>query len=388
MRKLVSMLLALTLVLSVFSFAGAEEAADLGIGTAKIAILTGTTTQNEEEYRAAQALQEKYPNNVVVATYPDNFSSEIETTIGTLMQFATDPDVKAIIFVQSVAGASAGFQQIRELRDDMLLIAGVMGENPDVLGAAADIVLNTDEINQGKQIVSIAKDWGCEQLVHYSFTRHMSYDTIVARYNLMKVLCEEAGIELISRDAPDPTGEAGTTGAQQFILEDLPLYMAENAGKKVAFFSTNCAMQEALQKAVLMEENAYYPLPCCPSPFHGYTASMGLSVAENEWGDFELFLSKTAAKLAEQNALSRFSTWPMAINMGMINGMFDYSAQWLRGDFTEKVNAEKIAETLGNAAGGYEVELSNWIMEDGSALENIFMILIDNVDFNEYYTGN
>ncbi|HML48493.1 MAG TPA: DUF3798 domain-containing protein [Clostridia bacterium] len=209
MRKLVSMLLALTLVLSVCAFASAEEA-DLGIGTAKIAILTGTTTQNEEEYRAAQALQEKYPNNVVTATYPDNFSSEIETTIGTLMQFATDPDVKAIIFVQSVAGASAGFQQIRELRDDMLLIAGVMGENPDVMAAASDIVLNTDEINQGKQIVAIAKEWGCEQLVHYSFTRHMSYDTIVARFNLMKQLCAEAGIELISRDAPDPTGEAGT----------------------------------------------------------------------------------------------------------------------------------------------------------------------------------
>ena len=44
--------------------------------------------------------------------------------------------------------------------------------------------------------------------------------------------------------------------------------MAEYEGKKVAFFTTNCVMQEPLQTAILSQPNAYYPQPCCPSPYH------------------------------------------------------------------------------------------------------------------------
>ena len=387
MKKLVSLVLILMLALSMSSFVAAEGE-DLGIGSAKIAILTGTTSQGEEEYRAAQALAAKYPDNVITATYPDNFSSEVETIIGTVMEFASNPDVKAIIFVQSVPGAAAAFQAARDLRDDLLLVAGVFGDNPDVIGAAADIVLNADEINQASQIVNTIKGWDVDVFVHYSFARHLSYDTIAARRVLFQAYCAEAGIEFVDRDAPDPTGEAGTTGAQQFILEDLPRAMDEYAGKKVAFFSTNCSMQEPLQKAILAQANAYYPLPCCPSPYHGFTASMGLSVQENEWGDFELFLNKTADKLAEGDALGRFSTWPVALNMGMISAAFDYATQWVKGDFSEKVNAAAMTECLKTAAGGYEVSLSNYELEDGSLMENIFMIMVDNVDYHDFYLGD
>lgn len=382
MKKALVLMLALSFLIGLSVPAVAQTPAY------KIAILTGTTSQGEEEYRAAEKLANANPGVVITDTYPDNFSSEVETTIGKVLQFAEDPAVKAIIFVQGVQGATAAFTKIRETRPDILLITGVAAEDPADIAAASDIVMGVDEINGGYQIVETAKEWGAEVLIHYSFARHMGYETIVARYNILKEETELAGIELVFRDAPDPTGDAGMTGAQTFILSDVPKVMEEYAGKKVAFFSTNCAMQEALQKAVLLEENAYYPMPCCPSPFHGYTASMGLSVAENEWGDFEAFLSKTAAKLAEQNALSRFSTWPIAINMGMINGMFDYAAQWIRGDFPEKVNEAKITESLVKAASGYDVELSNWIMEDGSALENIYMILVGNVDYNDFYKGN
>ncbi len=96
MKKLLSMLMAVVMLLSMASFAVAEEP------TYKIAILTGTTTQGEEEYYAAMSLIEKYGAKVVHDTYPDNFSSEVETTISKLIAFASDPLVKAIIFVQGV----------------------------------------------------------------------------------------------------------------------------------------------------------------------------------------------------------------------------------------------------------------------------------------------
>ena len=108
MKKIVSLLLVAVLMVGFFAVAAAAESEPY-----KIAILTGTTSQGDEEYYAAEALKEKYPDIVLHDTYPDNFSSEVETTISKLLTFAEDPQVKAILFVQGVQGATAAFNQIK-----------------------------------------------------------------------------------------------------------------------------------------------------------------------------------------------------------------------------------------------------------------------------------
>ena len=272
MKKLLCMLLAALMVLTMASFAMAEEAASY-----KIAVMTGTTSQGEEEVRAAERAIATYgEDHIIHDTYPDNFASETETTISKLVSFASDPDVKAIVMCQAVPGAKAGFDKIREMRDDILLIAGVPQEDPDVITAAADLVLYSDEPAQGDSIIETCANWGIEVFVHYSFPRHLAMETIAARKALFEANCEALGIQYVEATAPDPTGDAGVSGAQQFILEDVPLKMEEFAGKKVAFFSTNCAMQEPLQTAILTQPNAYYPQPCCPSPYHAFPAALGL----------------------------------------------------------------------------------------------------------------
>ena len=43
----------------------------------KIGILTGTVTQNEEEYRMAEQMQAEFgADRVIIATYPDRFMQE------------------------------------------------------------------------------------------------------------------------------------------------------------------------------------------------------------------------------------------------------------------------------------------------------------------------
>ena len=143
----------------------AEEAAKaLEAPKYKIAIMTGTVSQGEEEYRAAEMLKNKYPDIVITDTYPDRFAAEVETTVGKLLAFAADPEVKAIIMCQAVQGSAAAFTQIKnELkRDDILLIAGVPAEDPQTITSAADFVMGVDEINGGIQIAQTAKDWGAE----------------------------------------------------------------------------------------------------------------------------------------------------------------------------------------------------------------------------------
>ncbi|NLN69623.1 MAG: DUF3798 domain-containing protein, partial [Chloroflexi bacterium] len=82
--------------------------------TYKIGIMTGTVSQGEEEYQEAINQVNKYGDMIVHATYPDQFSTEMETTISQTVEMASDPDVKAIVFVQAVPGAAAAIDKVHE----------------------------------------------------------------------------------------------------------------------------------------------------------------------------------------------------------------------------------------------------------------------------------
>lgn len=374
MKKLLCLALAAMLCLALAACAVAE-------GTWKIAILTGTTSQGEEEFRAAERAQKADPEHIITDTYPDNFMAETETTISKLVAFASDPDVKAIVMCQAVPGAKAAFDKIRAMgRDDMLLIAGVPQEDPAVITAAADFVLYTDEPRQGDTIMETCAKWGVEVFVHYSFPRHLAMETIAARKALLEENAAALGIEYVEATAPDPTGDAGVAGAQQFILEDVPAKLKEYEGKKVAFFTTNCGMQEPLQAAILDQPNAYYPQPCCPSPYHAFPASLGLEIQAG--GDDTEALKAIAAVLKEHNALGRYSTWPSPVNMSIIDVSVEYAKKWIAGEITSKNDGAAIAAMFEEKAPGAIV--SKYTNADGQTFDNYYTVLLGAVDFNDY----
>ena len=374
MKKLLCLALAAMLCLALAACAVAE-------GNWKIAILTGTTSQGEEEFRAAERAQKADPEHIVTDTYPDNFMAETETTISKLIAFASDPDVKAIVMCQAVPGAKAAFDKIRAMgRDDMLLIAGVPQEDPAVITAAADVVLYTDEPKQGDTIMETCAKWGIDVFVHYSFPRHLAMETIAARKALLEENAAALGIQYVEATAPDPTGDAGVAGAQQFILEDVPLKLKEFEGKKVAFFTTNCGMQEPLQAAILDQPNAYYPQPCCPSPYHAFPASLGLEIQAG--GDDTEALKAIAAVLKEHNALGRYSTWPSPVNMSIIDVSVEYAKKWIAGEITSKNDGAAIAAMFEEKAPGAIV--SNYTNADGQTFDNYYTVLLGAVDFNDY----
>ncbi len=382
MKKLLCALLTGTMMFgSAFGAFAAETEAEPA-GGYKIAIMTGTTSQGEEEYYAATTLAEKYPDIVVHDTYPDNFSSEVETTISKLIAFAEDPEVKSIIFVQAVQGATAAYTQILEEmgRDDILLISGVPAEDPADISAASDVVLANDEIGCGYQVADLANQWGCEVLVHYSFARHLSYETIVAKRDAMKATAEGYGIEFVERDCPDPTGDAGMSGAQAAVLEDIPKVMEENKGKKVCFYCTNCGLQVALQQAIIDQPDAYYALPCCPSPYHGFQEAFGL---EATYGDVDGAIRNLAKYLDEHDATDRFSTWALPVNMSMINAGFDYACKYAEGKTDGKFDMNALQDSFKVAVGG-DIELGTYVDADNVEYPNYLLIAMEPIDFNDY----
>ena len=380
MKKLISLVLVVAMLMSIVAVSFAEGAAETA--PYKIAIMTGTTSQGEEEYYAASTLLEQYPDIVIHDTYPDNFSSEVETTISKLIAFASDPQVKSIIFVQAVQGATAAFTQIlKDMgREDILLVAGVPAEDPADISAAADIVLANDEIGCGYQVADLANQWECEVLVHYSFARHLSYETIVAKRDAMKATAEGYGIEFVERDCPDPTGDAGMSGAQAAVLEDIPKVMKEYEGKKVCFYCTNCGLQVALQQAIINEPNAYYALPCCPSPYHGFQEAFGLTAT---YGDINGAIKNLATYLNEHDAVNRFSTWALPINMSMINGSFQYACAYAEGKTNGKVDVEYLQKCYSEAAGS-DIEFTKYVDASGSTYDNYLLIALEPINFADY----
>jgi len=348
----------------------------------KIGVVTGTVSQGEEEYQEAMNQIAKYGNVIVHATYPDNFSTETETVISQVVELASDPAVKAIVFVQAVPGAAAAIEKVRETRPDMLVIAGVPGEDPPIIAGKADIVLQVDEISMGRTIPEMAAQMGAKTFIHYSFPRHLSYATIARRLEIMKETCKELGIELVEVNAPDPTGDAGVSGAQQFITEDVPRQI-EKYGKDTAFFSTNCAMQEPLIRTI-WENGAIYPQQCCPSPYHGYPAGLNIDVKGHE-GDVQYMLDQIAIKLKEKGQESRMSTWGVPINMLMIDAGVRYAIKFAEGEITDRSDVEAFKVALNEAAAARnlgEIAVISYD-EDGVSLPNFLMLLAPFYDFSK-----
>lgn len=401
MKKVTSLLLALGMTVGLLGGCGSKPAADTPAPAPsaaapveskaaepakndnwKIAVLTGTVSQGEEEFRAAEKAVETYgADHVITATYPDNFMSEMETTVSTLVSFASDPDVKAIVMCQAVPGAKAGFDKIREMgRDDILLIAGTPQEDPDVIAAASDIVMYADEVAQGDTIMETCDKWGIDVLIHYSFPRHMAMELIAGRHELLQKNADALGIELVDVTAPDPTAEAGLSASQQFILEDVPQQLKKYEGKKVAFFTTNCGMQPSLQAACLDEPNAYYTQPCCPSPYHGFPATLGLELAVG--GDDAEALHQIALKLQEHDAVGRYSTWASPVAMTVIEIGCEYAKGYIDGTITDRNDGAKLAEMFNEKIEGAKV--ANYTDVKGNTLNNYYTILLAPVDFADY----
>ncbi len=381
LKKLFAVILVLTFCVSMFAGCGKKDSNDWKIG-----IITGTVAQNEEEYRAAQNVKEKFEEkygkgNVIMQTYPEKFMDEQETVIANIAGVAADPKVKALIICQGVPGTSAAIDKVKETRDDLLIIVGTSGEDPNMIADRADICFQMDELGMGTAVIEQAKKQGAKTFVHYSFARHMSYALLATRRDLFEENCAKLGMEFVDATAPDPTGDAGISGAQQFILEDVPKKIVKY-GEDTSFFSTNCSMQTPLIKSVF-EEHGIYTQPCCPSPYHGFPSALEVNIPVDKKGDVQYVIDEIRAINAGNNMTGRMSTWPVPVNMMFIEAGAEYAVQWIEGEFEGKINNEKLIKCFNDYTRQFGDDIGIKVTlyeENDKKFDNYFMILSDFID--------
>ena len=103
-----------------------------------IGIVTGTVSQSEDDLRGAELAIQKYGDvskggMIKHLTYPDNFMSEMETTIAQIAGLADDPKMKVIVVNQAIPGTAEAFRRVKEKRPDILCFAGEAHEDPNVI---------------------------------------------------------------------------------------------------------------------------------------------------------------------------------------------------------------------------------------------------------------
>jgi hypothetical protein len=311
-------------ILATLFFAGISAFAALAMAAPAqfhIGVVTGTVSQSEDDLRGAEKLIAKYGDvahdgMIKHITYPDNFMTEMETTISQIAALADDPKMKAVIVNQGIPGTTEGFRRIREKRPDILLFCGEAHEDPGVIQSAADLAINADNIARGYLIIAAAKKLGATDFVHISFPRHMSYELLSRRRNIMEAACNDLGLKFHFETAPDPTSDVGVAGAQQFILEKVPAWL-EKYGKQTAFFCTNDAHTEPLLKRIA-ESNGFFIEADLPSPLMGYPGALGIDLADVS-GDFPAIMKRVEEAVIAKGGKGRMGTW--AFSYGYTNSL-------------------------------------------------------------------
>jgi hypothetical protein len=303
----------------------------------------------------------------------------MEVTIANFQSLA-DAGATAIVMVQAVPGAIAAITRTRELfGDDIFFFAGVLQEPPSEVAQFADIGMLSDDLSMGRVIIEQAARMGAENFAHISFPRHLGMQNIAARRELLMETAAEYGLEWIELTAPDPTAE-GVAQAQMFILENVPRWVDE-FGPNTAFFSTNCGLQEPLITQIA-SYGGFYPLQCCPSPFHALPAAMNVSLEGRE-GDILFLIDQLRDAFAAIDATGRFSTWPVPINMLLVEVGVEYAIEYLEGRTNGRHDREVLLRIVDEVAATYNstVEVRNWPSDDGGELDNIYRVLADFVTF-------
>lgn len=354
-----------------------------------VGIVTGTLSQSEDEIRGAEYCLKKYgdvSNGGMIrhVTYPDNFMSEMETTISQIVGLADDPLLKVIVINQGIPGTTEGIRRVKQKRPDIICLVGEAHEDPNVITSAADMATTIDFIDKGYLLAYTAKQMGADTFVHISFPRHMSYESIARRVAIIKAACQDLGLKFSYETAPDPTSDVGVVGAQQFMIEKVPAWI-KKYGEKTVFFTTNYSLHEPLLRQLARYGGMYIEADS-PSPLVGYPAAFSIDLSK-EAGNWPAILKKVEDAVIKAGGSGRMGTWAYSYGYANTLALVDFGINVVEKKM--KLSSKKDFLTCFDRAtlgskwnGNYYTDLGT-----GVTSKNLMLIYQDTYIFGKGFMG-
>ncbi len=348
-----------------------------------VGVVTGTTSQSEDEFRAAEWLMKTYGKvtdggMIKHVVYPDDFPSQQETVISSIEALANDPLMKAVVVVQAIPGTTEAFRRIRAKRPDIVLLAGMPQEDLPVVSGTSDMIVDFDQVSRGYTIIWAAKELGAKTFVHISFARHMAIEQLSRRRAIFEQACKDLGLTFAFETAPDPTSDVGMAGAQQFISEKVPQWLLKYGpkGEKVCFFATNDGQTEPLLRELIKSKNGVFVESDIPSPLMGYPAALGVDLSK-EAGDFGAIVNKIEKAIVDKGAAGRFGTWKFSSNYSVTAGLAIFGMNVIDGK-AKKDSMADLFKALGQTTPGVKWQGSYYNdASTGVRFKNVVTVFMD-----------
>jgi hypothetical protein len=319
---------------------------------------------------------------ILHVVYPDEFINSPEDMISLVEGLGEDPLVRAVVVNQAIPGTAEGFRRLKTRRPDVFCLSGEPHEPPEAISLSADMVVGEDYVARGYLIPYSAKQLGAKALVHVSFPRHMSYETMAIRAAVMERASAELGLRFAHETAPDPTGPAGEEGARAFITENLPLWL-QKYGKDTAFFATNDSHTEPLI-AGIADSSGYFIEADIPSANLGYPPALGVDVAPFT-GRWQELLHAVEAAVVARGAGGRLGTWAYPLGFTQTAGLAEFGKLLAEGR-ADPYDVESIIESLGLFSPG--AHWSGSFLNDpatGRLVRNYLLVYQDTYIFGKGY---
>ena len=354
-RKTVAVLLAVCLLGGLCACGNSVET------NKKIAIITAPKDEYPEDYLAARALAQKYPETVVLRECGDSrILQKDDPQIVTLAQeLAADPDVGAIIFARAARFTSTALIRAKSVNPGLVTAAIEPEDEIKSVAGSADFVLAFDRERAANEIVAKAKEAGAEHFVFFSYPRLNQSQLTADEQNAFKSECENAGINFIADSGNDPASydATGSVKANDVIKERLA-YLTNNGriqGENTALFSADSTVQQTL--AELADENGYiYICPEFPCVFSGTGSAFNIALPENAKG-IKGYVKALKSAVKGSGTPARLYYYDFELMTVFINASFKTAAGILQNG-TEGALADALKNNLQKCAGSKDFTVS------------------------------
>jgi hypothetical protein len=343
-----------------------------------VAVVTDDITQSNEDVLGALEMVRRHGdarNGGLIRhlSYPDEYFDDPELAAALLESLVDDPLLAAVVVNQAPPGTAEGFLRIRAARPEVWLLSGESHEDVGVIAPAADLVLAADFISRGYLIPYAAREMGAEALVHLSFPRHLSIDTIALRLKIMEAAATDLGLRFIRETAPDPV-EDGMEPAVEFVDRALPGWL-ERYGPRTAFFATNDAHTAPILRGVA-EHGGFFVTADIPSALLGYPEAFGVDVGPylGRWPEL-----RTAVEEAVVSAGGggRMGLWTYPLGFAQTAGLVEFAKRLIEGS-SEVDDLKALLAILSENYPG--AEWNGSLLNDmltGKPLRNYFLVYQD-----------
>ncbi|MBP3697204.1 MAG: DUF3798 domain-containing protein [Clostridia bacterium] len=326
----------------------------------KIVILVPAGEQFNEGIMAADMLQKKYADNVIVKEYQNNYTLADNLGHGVIdvaAEVAADKSVGAIVFAKSTRLTNEAITAARGNNPELKIICIEPEDSVDKIAAKCDLVLCVDWVSAANDMVALAKSQGATQFLMMSFDRHIGSGTndsdntsllAATAKSAISAACQNQEIEFIYHNCPDPISADGTKAVKKDIRDSLTRYKESGkiAEESVALFSTDYFIQNELIN--IANENKYvYVSPAFPTAYNGICDLYSVELPENPYSTGS-FKADVASATVSAKAILGYYNYPLetVLLTGAVHTAFDM----LAGKTTANNMADRVAMRLNDAA--------------------------------------